>query len=89
MFFAQQVAFLVRILVRKCKKKQKSEKTVCFSREIVFAFIFKDYFFQNPYVLSVFFRPRLFREGGGGVYDKAQVREKEPLTAQALFEEKC
>ena len=26
MFFAQQVAFLVRILVRKCKKRKKVEK---------------------------------------------------------------
>ena len=34
------------------------------------------------------FCPRLFREGGGPRDDQAEVREKEPLTAQALFGEK-
>ena len=54
---------------------EKGEKTVCFSREKCFAFIFKDNFFQSPYVLSVFFRPRLFREGGGRLTGQALVRE--------------
>ena len=31
------------------------------------------------------FWPRLFREGGGLSDDQAEVREKKPLTAQALF----
>ena len=83
MFFVQQVAFLVRILVRKCKKSKQVKKPFAFSRENIFAFIFKDYFFQNPYVLSVFFRPRLFREGGLW-HGQAQLKEKEPLAFRWL-----
>ena len=50
--------------MRKCKKNKKVKKTVCFSNEKLFAFIFKDYFFQNPYVLSVFCKGQLRSAAG-------------------------
>ena len=44
----QQVAFLVRILVRKCKKRKTAKKkTLCLIWNIFIAFIFEDYFSKN------------------------------------------
>ena len=47
MFFVQQVAFLLRILVRKCKKRKKCKKAVVFIVNIFTVIVFEDYFFKN------------------------------------------
>ena len=46
-FSLQQVAFLVRILVRKCIKRKKCKKALVFIVKIVTVIVFEDYFFKN------------------------------------------
>ena len=46
-FFVQHVAFLVRILVRKCKKRKKCKKALVFIVKIFTVIVFEDYFFKN------------------------------------------
>ena len=47
MFFVQQVAFLVRILVRKCIKRKKCKKALVFIVKMFTVIVFEDYFFKN------------------------------------------
>ena len=57
MFFVQQVAFLVRILMRKCKKRKKCKKALVFIVKMFTVIVFEDYLFKNLQ------RERFFKKG--------------------------
>ena len=57
MFFAQQVAFLVRILVRKCIKHKNVQKPLVFIVKMFTVIVFEDYLFKNLQ------RERFFKKG--------------------------